>query len=172
MSSTLVGFAGMTHLGVVSAVATSARGFSVLGYDQDNELIARLRSGAMPVIEPQLNDLAAEHRERIAFTTECGDLTRCDVVFIAADVPTDDEAKSDLAPITALVEQVSRQLRHDGILLVLCQVPPGFTRAITTVPPERLFYQVETLVFGRAVDRALHPERYIVGCADPAKPFP
>jgi UDPglucose 6-dehydrogenase len=35
-----------------------------------------------------------------------------------------------------------------------------------------LFYQVETLVFGRAVERATRPERYIVGCADPAKALP
>jgi len=172
MAATVVGFAGMTHLGVVSAVATAARGFSVIGYDKDRELVARLRSGAMPVIEPQLDDLAAEHRERIGFTAEAGDLARCDVIFIAADVPTDDQAKSDLAPISALVDTVSRQLHENAILVVLCQVPPGFTRAIGTVPAERLIYQVETLVFGRAVERALHPERFIIGCADPAKPLP
>jgi UDPglucose 6-dehydrogenase len=40
------------------------------------------------------------------------------------------------------------------------------------LPSERLFYQVETLVFGRAVERATRPERYIVGCADPAKALP
>jgi len=168
----LVGFAGMTHLGVVSAVATAARGFSVVGYDEDRELIGRLQSGAMPVVEPELDDLAGEHRARIGFTAECGDLARCDVVYIAADVPTDDQAKSNLAPISALVERVSGQLRDDAVLAVLCQVPPGFTRAITTIPAERLIYQVETLVFGRAVERALYPERFIVGCADPAKPLP
>src|SRR5262249_52641836 len=54
---------------------------------------------------------------------------------------------------------------------VLCQVPPGFTRALP-MPSDRLFYQVETLVFGRAVERATRPERYIVGCADPAKMLP
>jgi UDPglucose 6-dehydrogenase len=168
----LVGFAGMTHLGIVSAVATAARGFSVLGYDSHRDLIARLQSGTMPVVEPELDALAAEHWERIAFTEACGDLARCDVVYIAADVPTDDQAKSDLAPISALVEEVSRQLRDDAVLVVLCQVPPGFTRAIAGVPSERLIYQVETLVFGRAVERALNPERFVVGCADPAKPLP
>ena len=56
-------------------------------------------------------------------------------------------------------------------MVVLCQVPPGFTRRLP-LPPERLFYQVETLVFGRAVERATRPERYMVGCADPAKPLP
>ena len=54
---------------------------------------------------------------------------------------------------------------------MLCQVPPGFTRRLP-LDPARLFYQVETLVFGRAVERATKPERFIVGCADPARPLP
>src|SRR5215831_7437801 len=116
MASTLVGFAGMTHLGIVSAVATAARGFSVLGYDEDHELIARLRRGAVPVVEPQLDTLAAEHRERIAFSAACSDLARCDIVFIAADVPTDVHGKSDLLPIISLVDKVCSQLRDDAAL--------------------------------------------------------
>jgi UDPglucose 6-dehydrogenase len=36
----------------------------------------------------------------------------------------------------------------------------------------KYYYQVETLIFGRAVERALYPERYIVGCADTEKPLP
>src|SRR5207253_4271520 len=51
------------------------------------------------------------------------------------------------------------------------QVPPGFTRALA-VPPDRLYYQVETLVFGRAVERAMRPERFIVGCANPQQSLP
>jgi UDPglucose 6-dehydrogenase len=38
--------------------------------------------------------------------------------------------------------------------------------------PGRTYYQVETLVFGCAVDRATNPERFIVGCADPDRPLP
>ena len=63
-------------------------------------------------------------------------------------------------------------LRDEAVLVVLSQVPPGFTRTVHR-SPDRLYYQVETLVFGRAVDRAMQPERYIVlGCADPSSPFP
>jgi UDPglucose 6-dehydrogenase len=54
--------------------------------------------------------------------------------------------------------------------VILSQVPPGYTRALP-VPAERLYYQVETLVFGRAVERATKPERFIVGCADPRQPI-
>ena len=39
MSGVLVGFAGMTHLGVNSAAAALARGFRVVGYDPDREVI-------------------------------------------------------------------------------------------------------------------------------------
>jgi len=35
-----------------------------------------------------------------------------------------------------------------------------------------LYCQVETLIFGRAVERALQPERYIIGCANPSSPLP
>jgi UDPglucose 6-dehydrogenase len=66
---------------------------------------------------------------------------------------------------------VTGAIGPQAILVVLCQAPPGFTRRLP-LPPERLFYQVETLVFGRAVERATRPERFIVGCADPAAPLP
>src|SRR6185437_13120933 len=38
--------------------------------------------------------------------------------------------------------------------------------------PDGLFDQGETLVFGRAVERATEPERFIVGCAAPERPIP
>jgi len=68
----------------------------------------------------------------------------------------------------AVVEEV---LRDDAVLVMLSQVPPGFTRGLGRARA-RLYYQVETLIFGLAVERALNPERFIVGCADPARPLP
>jgi UDPglucose 6-dehydrogenase len=44
----------------------------------------------------------------------------------------------------------------------LCQVPPGFCRSINW-NKNQLFYQVETLIFGKAFERALYPERLIIG---------
>src|SRR5258705_13806018 len=56
----------------------------------------------------------------------------------------------------------------------MSQVPPGFCRNLLPKLPANvaLFYQVETLVFGNAIDRAVHPERYILGCADPDMSLP
>jgi len=162
-----VGFAGMTHLGVNSAAAALARGFEVVGYDADRNAIAGLRRGEPNIVEPGLPEVLQKHAARASFTADIADLSRCDLVYIASDVPTDDLGASDLAGIRQLIEGVSAKLGQGAVLVVLCQVPPGFTRALA-LPRERLFYQVETLVFGHAVERAMHPERIILGCADPA----
>ena len=171
MSKLVIGFAGMTHLGINSAAAAAGRGCEAVCFDAETAVIAKLKSGQLPVLEPGLPELIEQNKPRILYTAEVGDLKRCDVVYIAADVPTDDQGLSDLSGIRALIETVAGGLGPDAILVILCQVPPGFTRNLP-LPKERLYYQVETLIFGRAVERAMHPERFIVGCAEPDSPLP
>lgn len=167
----VIGFAGMTHLGLVSGVCAAEKGFRVVCFDPDIGRIEPLCKKALPVSEPQLDDLVARNAERLAFTANAADIAACDVVYVAPDVPTDDHGGSDLGPINALLDTVLSAVRKDATVVVLSQVPPGFTRTKKR-PGCALYYQVETLVFGRAVERALHPERYIVGCEDPGRPLP
>jgi UDPglucose 6-dehydrogenase len=57
----------------------------------------------------------------------------------------------------------------------MSQVPPGFTRSLAEQlrgQDLQVCYWVETLVFGDAVRRALHPERIIIGCSEPRAPLP
>ena len=168
---TTVAFVGMTHLGLVSASAVASRDFRTLCFDTDRALIERLRAGDLPVSEPGLDDMVRANGATQTFTSNWTDLSGADVVYIAPDVPTDDRGVSDLTGIERLIGNTLMHLSPEATLVVLCQVPPGFTRRINR-RPQRLYYQVETLVFGRAVERATEPERYIVGCADPAVPLP
>ena len=171
MSDVTIGFAGLTHLGICSLTAAASRGFSVVGWHDDANLVARIKDAQLPVSEPGLDDLFAAHRTKMTFSPDPSALGACDVVYVAFDVPTDDQGQSDLAPIEALLDQIAPQLRDDAVLVVLCQVSPGFTRAHRGVHPN-LYYQVETLVFGRAVERACFPERLIVGAEAPDGPLP
>ncbi|MBY0430656.1 MAG: hypothetical protein K2Q10_05625 [Rhodospirillales bacterium] len=164
-----LGFVGLTHLGVVSAAAASAKGFATLAYDADAALADAVGEGRLPVAEPGLDALLAAHPIRT--TADPRDLQGCDLVYFATDVPTDEAGSSNLAGIEASIAAILPHLAPHAPLVVLCQVPPGFTRRIA-LPPPRLIYQVETLVFGRAVERALEPERFILGLADPAQPPP
>jgi UDPglucose 6-dehydrogenase len=167
----VLGFAGLTHLGLVSAAAAAARGFSVVGFDPDTGRVAAIASGQLPVMEPGLEALVRDHQPRLSFTSDPARLAGCDVVCLASDVPTDGGDASDLGPISRLIDLVIPALGPAATLVVLCQVPPGFTRSVR-LTGERLYYQVETLVFGRAVERATRPERFIVGCADPEAELP
>ncbi len=171
MSSPVIGYAGMTHLGLCSGIAAASKGFSVVGYHGDKELIAAIEGGELPVAEPELDGMLAANRERLTFSENPESLNACDVVYVAVDVPTDDEGKSDLSPIEAMIETVTPHINDAAVLVILCQVPPGFTRG-KCLSDKRLFYQVETLIFGRAAERATTPERFIIGCADPQKPLP
>jgi UDPglucose 6-dehydrogenase len=167
-----VGIAGLTHLGLNTAAAIADRGFDTVCFDVDTATVTALRDGQLPVYEPDLQALLASNSGRITFADGLSALAACDVVYIATDVPTDDTGASDLSEIEKLIELVSGALSPQAVLVVLCQVPPGFTRRIPYPDPDRLYYQVETLVFGRAVERACHPERYIVGCAEPGNALP
>ena len=171
MSRPTVAYAGMTHLGLCSAIAAASKGFETIAFTPDAALVAALQVGKLPVLEPDLDDLLATHRACISFTADAQRLRDADIVYVAPDVPTDDDGRSDLAPLDHLLDQVFASTRPDAVIVVLSQVSPGFTRARQR-PGRILYYQVETLIFGRAVERATLPERFIVGCADPRQPLP
>jgi UDPglucose 6-dehydrogenase len=167
----VIGYAGMTHLGLVSASVAAGQGFRTIAFDPDAALISRLKRGDLPVSEPGLPELIKRRMREISFSADDAALGECDVVYVAVDVPTDDRGQSDLTPVKAVVERVRRKVSTKGVMVILSQVPPGFTRALP-LPRAQLYYQVETLVFGLAVERATKPERFIVGCADPRGPLP
>lgn len=167
----VVGFVGMTHLGLVSGICAASKGFHVRCIDPDPARIERLQSGVLPVSEPGLDELLRDNAPRLEFSTDVGRLQGCDIVYVAPDVATDDDGGSDLSAVDDLLGRALACSAPETIVVVLSQVPPGYTRGHVG-PARQLFYQVETLVFGRAVERSLHPERFIVGCADPSRPLP
>lgn len=172
MTVPVIGYAGMTHLGLLSASAAAARGFRTICFDPDPDRCAALARGELPVVEPGLPEQLEQNRSRLRFTADIAELAACDLVYVAPDVPTDGRGVSDLSPIETLLATITGALRDDAVLVILSQVHPGFTRSHPRPDNGPLYYQVETLVFGQAVERATRPERFIVGCHDPRNPLP
>ncbi len=171
MSKPIIAYCGMTHLGLNSAVACAEHGFETVCFDPNADLVAELNDGKLPVVEPDLDDMLVRNRDHVTFTADTAELERCDVVYVAPDIPTDDHGQSDLGAIHSILDIVEPAMRDDAVLVVLSQVNPGFTRARGRESGP-LIYQVETLIFGRAIERAMYPERYIIGCADPSQSLP
>jgi len=166
-----IGFVGLSHLGIISSIAAAAQGFDVIAFDSRPGVSEALHLGRFPVREPGLEELVAQHRARIRYTDRAEEVSSCSLIFFTLDVPTDENNRSDLTELRALVADISARAADESTLVVMSQVHPGFSRSIERLCCNdgrrlRLFYQVETLIFGNAVARAMQPERYIVGCRE------
>ena len=56
MNNPIIGFAGLTHLGVNSAVASAVKGFKTVGYDKNDDVIKSLSAGETKIQEPELTE--------------------------------------------------------------------------------------------------------------------
>jgi UDPglucose 6-dehydrogenase len=169
----VIAFIGLSHLGINYSLATAAKGFHVIGYDPNEELCENLNKGRFPVSEPGLEDLFKNHQKCVRFTSNLQDLASCELIFTGLDVKTDSGNRSDLEPLNQLIESTLPFLKPSSTLVVLSQVTPGYTRNLSRrIGIKQIYYQVETLIFGRAVERAMKPERFILGCSNPTLPLP
>ena len=179
MSRRPTGFLGMSHLGIISGIGWASLGSSVVAVDLEAEPVDRLRRGELPVHEPSLPELFAASRDRMTFSTDPSALAACDLVVVSRDIPTDSDNGSDPSVVDRLIDAAIPHLRPESTLVLMSQVSPGSTRALAARVKARrpeagiaVYYWVETLIFGNAVERFLKPERIIVGAEDPARPLP
>jgi len=158
-----IGFAGLTHLGVNSAVAAAAMNYQVVAYDTNSTLTIDLDQSKVPFEEPDLIQTMIENKKNIQFTSVLTDLEKVDFVVVSPDIKTDEYGNSDLSELLTLLDILNSSLPESIDFVILSQVRPGFTRQLQHSFKRNVVYQVETLIFGEALHRALHPERIIVG---------
>jgi len=165
-----IGVIGLSHLGLVASACLSSMGFAVTAVG-DSARAAALARGTLPVHEPGLPDLLA--RTPPTFSSDFGALERAETIIVALDTITDDENRADLSELERHVDQALPWLPADGVVVLMSQVPVGYTRALSGRLREkrpdlrsRLYYWVETLVIGEAIPRYLKPERIILGGPD------
>ena len=75
---TTVGFAGMTHLGIVSSAAV-AQGIKTVCYDGNEKLINDLKVGNLPITEPNLDELISTNGATQEFSSNLASLEQCDL---------------------------------------------------------------------------------------------
>ena len=171
MNKIIIGFCGMTHLGICSASASISKGYHTICYDKNEQVINDLKQNIMPIKEPFINDVFIEKEDLCTFTNYCEDLKKCDVVYVAPDIQTNDYGESNLEELEEILDTIIEYVNSKAVLVILSQVPPGFTKKYTS-KFKLLYYQVETLIFGEAYNRAILPERCIIGCKNPDAPLP
>ncbi len=157
-----IGFIGLTHLGFIYSLAAAKKGFKVIAFDFDRDLIFNLNNNKLHIDEPGSKSILKNYKKNIHYTPDLREISQCDIVFFSYDTPTNDKLESDINLIKNKVKNSLKEINKKSYFIILSQVIPGFTEKIN-FPKKNLFYQVETLIFGKAIKRALYPERIIIG---------
>ena len=157
-----IGFVGLTHLGLNYLAATAQKNFNVAGFDIDANKVENYKKFNFEHKEPFLKQTIYKNKNKISFYSNLKKLKNFDLIFISLDTTTNAKGKSDEKPLLKLIKKVIPNIKKNSNLIILSQVRPGFMRKIK-FNKDRLYYQVETLIFGQAIKRALKPERIIIG---------
>ena len=163
--------AGLTHLGVCMSIAAHEAGLDVVAFDTDSARVDAARRADFDAAEPGVVDFLRTPHERYLVTGDVDALADVDLVMIAIDTVLDENGDNDDHEVVELLEWLAGNLAPDVPIVIASQVRPGFTREHEHLHPA-LYYFMETLIFGRGLERAMHPERYIVGRSSDRQALP
>jgi UDPglucose 6-dehydrogenase len=85
--------------------------------DRDEERVAELEEGRMPIYEPGLEELVVRstRQGRLSFTTKLQEVARgADVLIIAVDTPQGDDGSANLSSVAEVARSVGRALAEPG----------------------------------------------------------
>lgn len=160
----------MTHLGVCTSVAAAQRGLEVVCFDTDQSRVNSLSKGHFDPAEPHIGDALRSKALSLTWTDDLSHLSSCEIVLIAIDTVLNPDGSNDDSEVKRLALLADSVVPEDTPLVIMSQVEPGFTRSLST--RRTAYYLMETLVFGRGLERALHPERFTVGSPTPEAELP
>ena len=102
----IIGFAGMTHLGLVTSISYANKGFNIVCYDKNKNKIENIKKNIFPISEPKIIDKKKENESKLFFSSDLNALKTCDLVYISSDVLTDKNGNSNLLPLKSLINDV------------------------------------------------------------------
>ncbi len=163
--------AGLTHLGVCMSIAAHEAGLDVIAFDTNEKRVEEVKQAHFDTAEPGVVDFLKNRYSTYTITDRVEDIAGADLVMLALDTELGDDGQNDDLEVIRLLEFLAMHVHQSVPIVIASQVRPGFSRRHMHLHPE-LYYFMETLIFGRGLERAMRPERYIVGCADAEQDLP
>ncbi len=171
---------GTGYVGLVTGTCFAEMGNTVTCVDVNEEKIARLKEGIMPIYEPGLQEMVLSNSagKRLVFSTslpEC--LDGADIVFSAVGTPPDEDGSADLQYVLDVARTFGRHIRKYTLLVTKSTVPVGTAAKVREAVQEELDARGETIRFsvasnpeflkeGTAIADFMKPDRVVVGVDD------
>ncbi len=172
---------GSGYVGLVTGACLAETGNHVVCVDIDQDKIARLNAGDIPIYEPGLKVLVDRGREsgRLVFTTDVKQGVDHGLFqFIAVGTPPDEDGSADLKHVLEVARSVGEHLDGYRIVVNKSTVPVGTADRVkaeiqASLDARRVQIEFdvvsnpEFLKEGAAVDDFMKPDRVVVGTDNP-----
>jgi UDPglucose 6-dehydrogenase len=164
---------GSGYVGLVAGACFADMGHDVILVDNDQDKLAALKKGEVPIHEQFLPELLARHRgQRLQFSDDLRAAVRASVaIFVAVGTPPTDSGDADLSYVESVAREISGAI-HDYKIVVEKSTVPVYTsewvrKIILRNGADAESFDVasnpEFLREGTAVTDFLFPDRIVVG---------
>jgi len=167
---------GTGYVGLVTGTCFADSGNEVTCLDINEEKIAALRGGEIPIYEPGLAELVERNASvgRLKFTTNDKEaIPSARLVFLAVGTPSSDDGSADLSALWSVVKSIAPLLADNAIVVTKSTVPVGTNAEVFRRLKELTDRDVdvasnpEFLKEGAAIDDFTKPDRVVVGVRRP-----
>ncbi len=172
---------GVGYVGLVTGTCFADLGNRVTCVDVDEERIANLKRGIMPIYEPGLEEIVRRNvaAGRLSFTTSYAEALNnpeapAELVFIAVNTPAGVDGEAELRYVRAAAEMIAQTMDHPLIIVNKSTVPVGTGDWVADIvknkQPRPIPFSVvsnpEFLREGSAISDFMNPDRVVLGSLD------
>lgn len=165
---------GSGYVGLVAGACFADLGHDVILVDNDQQKLAALNGGQVPIHEKFLPELLGRHRgHRLTFSGDLKEAARLSsAIFVAVGTPPTESGEADLSYVESVAREISGGIEDYKVIVEKSTVPVYTSEWIRKIilrngiDPE-LFdvaSNPEFLREGTAVTDFLFPDRIVVGC--------
>jgi UDPglucose 6-dehydrogenase len=163
---------GAGYVGLVTAACLSEFGHHVTCVEVDEGRVRQLRAGDLPIHEPDLAELVANHTRdgHLLFSDEYAETGRAEFVFIAVPTPSRTDGSADTSFVLQALDSLIPHARRGTTIVIKSTVPVGTADRIAkdqAVLNARIevVSNPEFTRQGTAVRDFLAPDRVVIGAA-------
>jgi UDPglucose 6-dehydrogenase len=171
---------GTGYVGLVTGACLADAGNAVFCLDVDEEKIAQLNAGEIPIFEPGLEAIVKKNRQagRLRFSTDVTEsVAHAELQIIAVGTPPGEDGSADLQHVLAAARAIGRHMNGYKVIATKSTVPVGTADKVRSAIAEetqkremRTEFAVvsnpEFLKEGAAVGDFMRPERIVIGSHD------
>ena len=177
---------GTGYVGLVTGACLADMGHNVICVDVDEDKVAKLNRGVIPIYEPGLESIVSSNFKagNLRFTTNAEEaIYHAQLQFIAVGTPPDEDGSADLQYVLKVAETIATHMDSPKIVIDKSTVPVGTADKVAAKISEVLAgrgvnYEFdvvsnpEFLKEGAAVGDFMKPDRIVVGISKESSKAP